>query len=37
MALDKGPITPEHVLLVPIDHHPASVGLSEKSFAEMER
>ncbi|KXZ54774.1 hypothetical protein GPECTOR_4g844 [Gonium pectorale] len=37
LALDKGAITPEHVLLVPIDHHPASVGLSPNCFAELER
>ncbi|KAG2490789.1 hypothetical protein HYH03_010711 [Edaphochlamys debaryana] len=37
VALDKGPITPEHVLVVPIDHHPASVALAPSAFAEMER
>ncbi|GLC41621.1 hypothetical protein PLESTB_000695700 [Pleodorina starrii] len=37
LAVDKGPITSEHVLLVPIDHHPASVALSPTCFAEMER
>ncbi|KAG2442256.1 hypothetical protein HYH02_009740 [Chlamydomonas schloesseri] len=37
LALDKGQITPEHVLLVPIDHHPCSVALSAGCFAEVER
>ncbi|EFJ41492.1 hypothetical protein VOLCADRAFT_98560 [Volvox carteri f. nagariensis] len=37
LAVDKGPITPEHVLIVPIDHMSASVGLSPQCFAEMER
>lgn len=26
LALDKGPITPHHVLLVPIEHYPSQVG-----------
>ncbi|GIL82924.1 hypothetical protein Vretimale_8428 [Volvox reticuliferus] len=37
LAVDKGPITPEHVLIVPIDHLSASVALSPRCFAEVER
>jgi len=37
MALDKGPINPQHVLLLPIEHRSNSLALSAGAFSEMER
>ncbi|KAK9811513.1 hypothetical protein WJX72_005124 [[Myrmecia] bisecta] len=37
MAVDKGAITPMHVLLVPIEHYPNTLTLSASCYAEMER
>ena len=34
-ALDKGPITPFHVLVVPIDHVSSTLQLKDTTFAEM--
>jgi len=36
IALDKGPISRHHVLLIPIDHHPNTLGLPLKARDEME-
>jgi len=36
IALDKGPISRHHILLIPIDHHPNSLGLPLKARDEME-
>lgn len=37
LALDKGPITPNHVLLVPVEHMSSSLALSGPALAELER
>lgn len=37
VALDKGQIAPTHVLLVPIEHYPSSVCLSEAAKGEVDR
>lgn len=37
MALDKGPISPQHVLLVPIEHYPSLAAVHASCYAEMER
>ena len=34
-ALDKGPITPYHMLVVPIDHASSTMELQDTTFAEM--
>ena len=35
LTLDKGAITDQHVLVVPIDHFPSSVSLSPPCFTEV--
>ncbi len=37
VALDKGPITPQHVLIVPIEHFPSSMAVPEGCYEEMQR
>ena len=37
VALDKGPITPTHALVVPIDHARCLAELTPGCFAEVER
>ncbi len=37
MALDKGAINGQHVLLVPIEHLPSTLALSPTCYAEVER
>ena len=36
-ALDKGPITEDHVLVVPIDHVPCSMALKDSELAEVSK
>ncbi len=35
--MDKGAINDGHVLMVPIEHFPNTIGISPKAHAEMER
>ena len=37
VALDKGPISGRHVLVLPIEHFPSTLCLSPSAFAEVER
>lgn len=37
MAVDKGAINDGHVLVVPIEHFPNTLGISPKAHAEMDR
>jgi diadenosine tetraphosphate (Ap4A) HIT family hydrolase len=37
VALDKGPITDQHVLILPIEHYPSTLHLSLGAWEEMER
>ncbi len=37
MAVDKGPIVDEHVLVLPIEHYASQVSLSPTALAELER
>ena len=37
VALDKGPINPHHVLILPIEHRSSSLTLSSAAFGELER
>jgi hypothetical protein len=37
LTLDKGPITPNHVLLVPIEHYPSVLSLGQDAGHEVDR
>lgn len=37
LALDKGPITPQHALIIPIEHHPSLAALSAEAAKEVGR
>lgn len=37
VAVDKGAINDGHVLLVPIEHYPSSLGVSVTAYAEMDK
>lgn len=37
LVLDKGPITSTHVLMVPIEHFPSSISVSEACKQEVDR
>ena len=37
MALDKGPMVPQHVLVIPIEHVPCAAALSPAAYAEVEQ
>jgi diadenosine tetraphosphate (Ap4A) HIT family hydrolase len=37
LALDKGPITPQHCLVIPIEHYPSWAALPEAAAAEAGR
>ena len=35
--MDKGPITDQHVLVLPVEHFPSQLALPPSAFAEVER
>lgn len=37
IAMDKGPITTGHTLVLPIEHRPNSLELSPPAYSELER
>ncbi|MEW5297133.1 MAG: hypothetical protein WDW36_000361 [Sanguina aurantia] len=37
LALDKGPISDEHVLIIPVDHYASSMALTPLCYGEVER
>lgn len=37
LALDKGPITPQHALIIPIEHHPSLAALPAEAAKEVGR
>ncbi len=37
LAVDKGPVDPTHVLLLPIEHYPSLVSLPQQTFDEAQR
>jgi hypothetical protein len=37
VAVDKGAINDGHVLIVPIEHYPSSLGVSASAYAEMDK
>lgn len=37
LALDKGPISDEHVLIIPVDHYASSMALTPLCYSEVER
>ena len=37
VAMDKGPINAQHVLILPIEHRSSSLDLSPAAFSELER
>lgn len=37
LALDKGPISPQHALIIPIEHHPSLAALPPAAAAEVGR
>ena len=37
IAMDKGPINDQHVLILPIEHRSNSLALSANAYAELER
>ena len=37
MACDKGPINPQHVLILPVEHQRSSVVVPASVYREMER
>lgn len=37
LALDKGAITDQHVLVLPVEHYPSSLSLAPPVWEEMER
>jgi hypothetical protein len=37
LALDKGPITPQHALIIPIEHHPSLAALPAEPAKEVGR
>lgn len=37
LAMDKGPINPHHVLILPIEHRANTLDLSSAAYGELER
>jgi diadenosine tetraphosphate (Ap4A) HIT family hydrolase len=37
LALDKGPISPQHALIIPIEHHPSLSALPPAAAEEVGR
>jgi len=37
IALDKGPIVPDHVLLIPIDHQPSTADITPEAYNEIQK
>lgn len=37
LALDKGPISPQHALIIPIEHHPSLAALPAEAAKEVGR
>jgi hypothetical protein len=37
LALDKGPISPQHALIIPIEHHPSLAALPPAAAEEVGR
>ena len=37
MAVDKGPITPDHALVLSIEHFPSQLAVPASTYSEIER